>query len=153
MKSRILIIYLPVALLLIGLDQLTKLFVLHSIPLYGTVKIWPGFFSLTHLYNTGAAFGMFHNSNHLFIGISFAALAILIWQRSRFSSLSLQMGWMLIISGITGNLIDRLHYGHVIDFLDIQVAAYHWPAFNVADSCICLATAFFLLSVFSPQQH
>lgn len=153
MKSRALIIYIPLAFLLIGLDQLTKFFVVHAIPLYGTIKIIPRFFNLTHLYNTGAAFGMFHNSNRFFIIVSFVALAVLIWQRYRFTTLPLQMGWMLILSGIIGNLTDRLNYGHVIDFLDIQLLSYHWPAFNVADSCICLATAFFLLSIFSPQQN
>ena len=152
MKSRSLIICLPLVFLFVALDQLTKLFVLHTIPLYGMIKIVPGFFDLTHLYNTGAAFGIFHDSNRFFIGVSLVALAILIWQRRHFVTLPLQMGWMLVISGILGNLADRLRYGHVIDFLDVQIFSYHWPAFNVADSCICLATAFFLLSAFSPQQ-
>ncbi|MFI0347797.1 MAG: signal peptidase II [Chthoniobacterales bacterium] len=152
MKSRSLTIFFPIILLLVALDQLTKLFVLHTIPLYGTIKIVPGFFYLTHLYNTGAAFGMFHDSNRFFIGISLVTLGILVWQQRHFVTLPLQMGWMLLISGILGNVADRCRYGHVIDFLDVQVFSYHWPAFNVADSCICLATVFFLVSSFSPQQ-
>ena len=143
--------YLPIILLLLALDQLTKLLVLYSMPLYGNIKILPGFLNLTHLYNTGAAFGMMHNSNRLFIGISCVALLLLVWQRRQFVAVPLQLGWVLIISGILGNLCDRLLRGHVIDFLDFQCMGYHWPAFNIADTCICMATAYFLVSAFYSQ--
>jgi len=143
--------YLPIIFLFVALDQLTKLLVLYSMPLYGSIKIVPRFFNLTHLYNTGAAFGMMHDSNRFFIIVSCVALVLLIWQRRRFTALPLELGWVLIISGILGNLCDRLLRGHVIDFLDFQLLGYHWPAFNVADACICIATAYFLISAFTSQ--
>jgi signal peptidase II len=59
-------------------------------------------------------------------------------------------GWVLLIAGIIGNITDRLRLGHVVDFLDFQLAGYHWPSFNVADSCICVAAGLFLLSSFQP---
>lgn len=144
--------FIPLVFLLVALDQLTKLLVLYAIPLYGTVKIIPGFFYLTHLYNTGAAFGMMHDSNRFFMGISVAALLILFWQRRHFVALSLQLGWVLILSGILGNLSDRWFRGHVVDFLGFQIWNYYWPPFNVADTCICMASGFFLLSAFSSQR-
>ncbi|MFZ4115833.1 MAG: signal peptidase II [Chthoniobacterales bacterium] len=144
--------FIPLIFLLVALDQLTKLLVLYAVPLYGTLKIIPGFFYLTHLYNTGAAFGIMHDSNRFFMGISLAALVILFWQRHRFVSLALQLGWVLILSGILGNLCDRLWRGHVVDFLGFQIWNYYWPPFNVADTCICMATGFFFLSAFSSQR-
>ena len=64
----------------------------------------------------------------------------------------MQWGWILILSGILGNVTDRILRGHVVDFLDFQFGSYHWPAFNVADSCICVAAALFLFSGFSSEK-
>ncbi len=144
--------FIPLIFLLVACDQLTKLLVLYAMPLYATIKIVPGFFYLTHLYNTGAAFGMLHDSNRFFMGISLGALGLLFWQRRHFASVSMQVGWILIMSGILGNLTDRLWRGHVIDFLGFEFLGYYWPPFNIADSCICIATAFFLLSSFSSSR-
>ena len=144
--------FIPIVFLLVALDQLTKLLVLCAIPLYGTLKIIPQVFYLTHLYNTGAAFGMMHDSNRFFMIVSIAALLILFWQRHHFVALSLQLGWVLLLSGILGNLTDRIFRGHVVDFLGVQIWNYYWPPFNVADTCICMATGFFLLSAFSSQR-
>ena len=144
--------FIPLVFLLVACDQLTKLLVLHAVSLYGAVKIVPGFFYLTHLYNTGAAFGMLHDSNRFFMGISVAAIAILFWQRRHCVAMSLQLGWVLMLSGILGNLCDRWFRGHVIDFLGFQIWNYYWPPFNIADTCICMATGFFLLSAFSSQR-
>jgi signal peptidase II len=63
----------------------------------------------------------------------------------------MRSGWILLLAGIIGNVTDRLRLGHVTDFLDFQFGSYHWPAFNVADSCICVAAALFLLSGFTSQ--
>jgi signal peptidase II len=64
----------------------------------------------------------------------------------------MQWGWILLLSGIIGNVTDRIRLGHVVDFLDFQFGGYHWPAFNVADSCICIAAGLFLLSGFFPEK-
>ena len=137
-----------VIVLLTLLDQGSKAFILHFIPFQDSIPVIPGFFNLTHVYNTGAAFGMLHDSNLLFILISAAAFIGLIVMRRQFAGSLMQWGWLLLIAGILGNITDRLRLGHVVDFLDFQFGSYHWPSFNVADSCICIAAGVFLLSSF-----
>jgi len=130
------------------IDQATKIWVVHSIPFQDSIIVIPGFFSLTHVYNTGAAFGMLHDSNLFFILLSTAVFVGLIFMRRHFASSLMTTGWALLLSGILGNVADRLRLGHVVDFLDFQFGSYHWPSFNVADSCICIAAGLFLLSSF-----
>lgn len=135
-------------LILFLVDQATKWLVVHRIGFQEAVPVIPGFFSLTHVYNTGAAFSMMHDSNRFFAILSMAVFATLIFLRKHFAGLLMQWGWVLILSGILGNVTDRLLRGHVVDFLDFQLGSYHWPAFNVADSCICIAAGLFLISGF-----
>ena len=134
-------------------DQLTKLLVIRNIPFQDSITVIPGFFSVTHVYNTGAAFGMMHDSNLFFMILSAAVFVGLIVMRHHFTGYLMTTGWALLLSGILGNITDRLRLGHVVDFLDFQFGSYHWPSFNVADSCICIAAALFLLSSFqSPSK-
>jgi signal peptidase II len=137
-----------IILLLALLDQASKMLVLHFIPFQESIPVIPGFFNLTHIYNTGAAFGMLHDSNLFFIILSAGAFIALVGTKRHFEGGLMHWGWMLLLSGIIGNVTDRLKYGHVIDFLDFQIGSYHWPSFNVADSCICIAAGLFLLSSF-----
>jgi signal peptidase II len=129
-------------------DQLTKILTLHFIPYQESIPVIPGFFNLTHLHNTGAAFSMLHDNNRFFIILSTMVLIALVFLRRHFSGLLMQWGWLLLISGIIGNVTDRIRLGYVVDFLDFQFGSYHWPAFNVADSCICIAAGLFLISGF-----
>lgn len=138
-----------VIILLSVADQATKWAVVHQIGFQESVPVIPGYFSLTHVYNTGAAFSMMHDSNRFFTILSLGVFAALIFLRKHFSGLLMQWGWVLILSGILGNVTDRILRGHVVDFLDFQFGTYHWPAFNVADSCICVAAGLFLISGFS----
>jgi signal peptidase II len=138
-----------VILLLFIADQASKWAVVHQIGFQEAVAVIPGLFSLTHVYNTGAAFSMMHDSNRFFAILSLAVFVLLIVFRRHFSGLLMQWGWVLILSGILGNVTDRILRGHVVDFLDFQFGSYHWPAFNVADSCICVAAGLFLISGFS----
>ena len=141
-------------LLLVLLDQGTKIMVMHSISFQESIPVIPGFFNLTHLYNTGAAFGMLHDSNLFFMVLSTVVLIALIVMRRHFSGKLMGTGWVLLIAGIIGNVADRMRIGHVVDFLDFQFGSYHWPSFNVADSCICVAAGLFLLSSFqSPSPN
>jgi len=133
---------------LVLLDQGTKLWALRNVQFQETLPVMPGFFNLTHVYNTGAAFSMMHDNNSFFILLSLAVFILLVVLRRQFSGLMMQWGWLLLLSGILGNVTDRILRGHVIDFLDFQFGSYHWPAFNVADSCICVAAGLFLLSGF-----
>lgn len=135
-------------LLLVLLDQGSKASVMHSISFQESIPVIPGFFNLTHLYNTGAAFGMLHDSNLFFMILSTVVLIGLIVLRRHFDGKLMRSGWVMLIAGIIGNVADRVRFGHVVDFLDFQFGSYHWPSFNVADSCICVAAGLFLLSSF-----
>ncbi len=136
---------LTLSLPLYALDQITKYFARTSIPYGSSREVIPGFFNLSHVTNTGAAFGSFANSNTFFIILSsMVAIGLLIaWGRGVFPDLFSRLAVALLISGIFGNLTDRLLLGHVIDFLDFHAGGRHWPSFNVADSCICVAAGLF----------
>ena len=146
MKNLILILLI---LIVAMFDQLTKLMVIRNIPFQDAIVVIPGFFAVTHVHNTGAAFSMMHDSNGFLTILSLAVLVGLIVLRRHFCCYLMLSGWALLISGILGNVTDRLLRGHVVDFLDFQFGSYHWPAFNVADSCICVAAGLFLISGFS----
>lgn len=144
-------LWLQVALPLYLLDQLSKWLVLRNISPEEIVPIIPGFFSLVQVHNTGAAFGMLSNNNAFFIGLSSLAmivLAVLTW-RGYFQDLLAQWAGAILVAGVAGNLTDRLLHGHVVDFLDFILPWYgRWPAFNVADSCICVAAGLLIISSF-----
>lgn len=142
-------VVLGVIVLLFLADQASKWAVVHQIGFQEAVTVIPGFFSLTHVYNTGAAFSMMHDSNRFFAVLSLVVFVALVILRKHFPGLLMQWGWVLILSGILGNVTDRILRGHVVDFLDFQFGSYHWPAFNVADSCICVAAGLFLISGFA----
>jgi signal peptidase II len=147
----------PYFLMILGLavlDQLTKALVTAKIGLYETIPVVPGFFNFTRIHNKGAIFGFFSKSDKLpvFIlltGASFCALGFVVYYfvktppGERFTKIALSM----ILAGALGNLADRLLRGYVIDFLDIYVKRWHWPFFNVADSCITIG-ALLLIAVF-----
>ncbi len=143
--GRKLAILLPVLLLGLLLDLVSKLLVLKYLPLGGQVPVIKGFFSLVHIHNRGAAFGLLANFSVDFARIFFIAttsLVILVvgylWWRSLASRWQASLGYSLIMTGALGNLIDRVRLGEVVDFLDFHWGLYHWPAFNVADSMVCL---------------
>lgn len=136
-------------LLLFLMDQGSKWLAVNNIGFQEVIPLVPGFFNLTHVHNTGAAFSMLHDSNRFFTVLSLTVFAALVVLRRHFSGFLMEAGWILILSGILGNVTDRILRGHVVDFLDFQFGNYHWPAFNVADSCICVAASLFLLSGFS----
>jgi signal peptidase II len=138
-------------LLLVLLDQGSKAMVISRIPHQEVMPVVPGFFNLTHLHNTGAAFSLLRDNNLFFIFLSSVVFLVLILLRRHFAGPLMRSGWILLLAGIIGNVTDRMRLGHVTDFLDFQFGSYHWPAFNVADSCICVAAALFLLSGFTSQ--
>jgi signal peptidase II len=146
---------------LILLDQLTKWFIQQDIPYGGEVPIMPGFFSLVHVSNTGAAFSLLQGNNLFFIILALLALAVVIfllvrdqWQTdpSRRLHWTTKISFALLAAGILGNLIDRLFKGSVVDFLHFYIRDYAWPSFNVADSCICVAAGLLILTSFRKQR-
>ena len=149
-------IFFLLTLPLYALDQITKQLVLHFIDPSEPHHVIPNFFELVHVTNTGAAFGSFRNNNTFFIALSCVALVVV-------TVLLLRRGpvdpWRrvalgLLLAGVLGNLTDRLLHGHVIDFLLFDFGPHApkilhpWPAFNVADSCICIAVVCFMVYSF-----
>ena len=139
---------------LYALDQITKWFVLrHVSPEEPPRVIIPDFFSLVNVTNTGAAFGSFRNNNTFFIVLSCVALLFILalLLRRRAPDAWRDVSLALLLAGVMGNLTDRFVHGHVIDFLlfDLHIPLAHpWPAFNVADSCICIAVVCFIIQSF-----
>lgn len=143
--------YLPLVLVVI-LDQLTKFWILRTFELYESQEIIPGFFNLVYVTNTGAAFSMLAGvdspwRHYFFLGVGVLACAGLTFAYYRFraSHRFYPAALGLIAGGALGNLIDRLRYGAVVDFLDFHLGDLHWPAFNVADSAICVGAVLFLI--------
>ncbi len=139
---------------IILLDQVTKLLVLHFLPLHAVIEVIPGFFNLVHVRNTGAAFSILAGASSawrqgLFIGLTMVVVLILLFAygKLRPDDRWTRTAYALITGGALGNLIDRLRLGEVVDFLDCYLGAYHWPAFNVADSAITAGALMLLVSV------
>ncbi|NIS60185.1 MAG: signal peptidase II [Proteobacteria bacterium] len=148
-KYQIFFIALP---LILFWDQVTKYLVRQAVPIYGSIPVIEGFFSITHVKNTGAAFGLFAGGVSPFRTLFFMAITVgavivilLIFRRIRGDRILAPLSLAMIMAGALGNLVDRIRWGYVIDFLDLYWREYHWPAFNVADSAITVAV--FLLFI------
>lgn len=146
--------YLALAAAVIVLDIWTKALVLARIELHEAIPVIPNFFQLVHVRNTGAAFGIGANAASKVIPMLLNAGAIAVFCvvvvyafRSAISDRLLQTGLHLILGGAVGNLLDRFRLGYVVDFLDVYVGNHHWPAFNVADSAICIGIALLFLDM------
>ena len=141
-----------IAVLVVLLDRGSKWLVQNSITLHDSIPVLPGFFRLTHVQNSGAAFGLFADSSSewkitilvLFSLLALVVVSALLWKNSHVMT-STGVGLALILGGAVGNLWDRLFSGHVVDFFDFYLGSYHWPAFNIADSAIVIG-AFLLVS-------
>ena len=143
---------------LYALDQITKHLVLRFIDPFQPRAVIPNFFELVHVTNTGAAFGSFRNNNTFFVVLSCVALLIVSYLLTRKEPRDpwRRIALALLLAGILGNLTDRLLHGHVIDFLLLNLHvrfADPWPAFNVADSCICIAVVCFMVYSFRDSQR
>jgi len=140
---------------IIILDQLTKLLILQYLPLHSSLEIIPGFFNLVHVRNPGGAFSIFAGANSalrqgLFMGLTVFIVIVLLfaYRKLRPEDRWTRTSYALIVGGALGNLVDRLRFGgEVIDFLDCYVGAYHWPAFNVADSAITVGALMLVVSL------
>ena len=150
--------YLLVALAVILVDAWTKWMVSAHIDLHDSVTLIPNLFQLVHVRNTGAAFGIGANAESRIvplllnigaIGVFFVVVAYAF--RTAVTDRVLQIGLHLILGGAIGNLIDRFRLGYVVDFLDVYMnwngIAHHWPAFNIADSAICVGIGLLFLDM------
>jgi signal peptidase II len=148
-KSAGLTLWLGIAMIIVLLDQLSKI-TLSRMMVFGQSDTITSFFNLVMVYNRGAAFSFLADQpgwqRYFFAGVSLLASLLIIWMLKRHSGQRLFCWAMtLILGGALGNLIDRIAYGYVIDFLDFHVGGFHWPAFNVADSAITLGAVLFIL--------
>ena len=148
-KSTGLLLWLGIAVIVVLLDQVSKI-TMSRLLVYGQSELITPYFNLVMVYNQGAAFSFLANSGGwqrwFFSGLAMFVSLGIIWMLNKNSGQRL-FCWALtlILGGAVGNLIDRLLYGHVIDFLDFHIGTLHWPAFNVADSAITVGAALFVL--------
>lgn len=153
---------LSVTLPLYGLDQATKWWVVgrfappDELGHYEEIEVIPNFFWLHRLHNTGVAFGMFNGTvwANVFFGViscvAFAAV-VLLWRKNAFPTWPTRLAAALLLSGVAGNLTDRLIHGYVVDFLRFNLGFMMWPSFNVADSCICVAAGLLFISTWQSE--
>ena len=150
---------LLIALLVVVADRFSKLWIHANIPTGEAKTVIPGIFRLTHVLNTGAAFSLFENVRspeavrYVLIGVAFVEIAVVLGflgKTGRRMSLS-TVAFALILGGALGNLYDRVRLHHVIDFLEVRIAHYHWPDFNIADSCIVIGACLLMIEVLRPQ--
>ncbi len=138
---------LLVALCVILLDQASKEWVRGAFALHESEPVLADFFNLTYIRNTGAAWGMFSGQNIALSALALAMLVILVVFRRRILPPGRvhRVALGLLCGGIVGNLFDRLRLDYVVDFLDFHFRAWHFPAFNVADSAICIGVGIYIL--------
>jgi signal peptidase II len=157
-RPRRLEIWLPIAI--VAVDQLTKAVVRSQLAMYQTIPIVPGVVNITHVRNTGAAFGILNAADFPFktVVIAVVATAAMIAVGMYAASLAhhqlvARLGLALIIGGAAGNLIDRVVDGSVVDFVDVYWRTYHFWAFNVADSAISIGVAIMILDMLGVGTH
>jgi signal peptidase II len=160
-RKKRLLIFLAIGLPTLLLDQVTKELISSSLALNSGFEAVPGFLTIVHVRNPGAAFGLFshfapHLRSYFFITISITAVfgILSVVALSREITLSAILGLSFFFAGALGNLLDRIRFGEVVDFLYFHVGSYYWPAFNVADTALCLGTGFFVIHyLFQPQEN
>jgi signal peptidase II len=135
-------------------DQATKDVVTSRMALYSSIPVIPGFLHLTYVTNRGALFGLFHDlaepyRSVLFTSIPIVAIGLILFFqfRTTLADRAAQAGLALILGGALGNLVDRLRLGYVVDFIDVFLAKHHWPAFNLADSSICIGVTLLVVDL------
>jgi signal peptidase II len=129
-------------------DQLAKVAVYSHIRLYGQDAVVPGFFNLVFVQNTGAAWGTFAGGSRWLALLSIVMLVLIVVARRSIFAHGRLGQWTagLLAGGIVGNLIDRVRFGYVVDFLDFHVGGHHFPSFNIADSAICIGVGLYMLA-------
>ena len=153
MKRKYSLIVFP-SLAVLVLDQLTKWIIVRTIAIHKSIPVIDGFLHLVHVRNRGMAFGLMNRvgsdiPSYLLVFFTLVAVFLLLFWALGLKPGEQRMlpGLSLIIGGALGNLIDRLRLHEVIDFIDVSVGSFHWPAFNVADSAITLGTIWVALNL------
>lgn len=143
-----------IAVVIVVLDQITKYLIDTRMLLHESIPVVQGFFNITYVKNPGAAFGFLADASQLFrafffIGITIAAIILIVYyiRKTKVRDLLVITPLSLIMGGAVGNLIDRVRFGEVIDFLDVYIGPHHWPAFNVADSAISVGAVLLIFEM------
>lgn len=146
--------YLTLSALVVLVDALTKWMIATRVELHEAIGVIPNLFQIVHVRNSGAAFGIGANASSQMIplllnggAIAVFCIVVVYAMRTDVSDRVLQVGLHLILGGAIGNLVDRFRFGYVVDFLDFYVRDHHWPAFNVADSAICIGIGLLFLDM------
>jgi signal peptidase II len=144
--------WLLFALLILIADQLSKDWIIKMLSFGESIAI-TSFFNVVLVYNTGAAFGLLANAGgwqfYVFVALALSAsVFMVVLLRKHHQDKRLALALSLILSGAIGNVIDRFIHGHVIDFIDLYYQHYHWPAFNIADSAICIGAILLVIDSF-----
>jgi signal peptidase II len=158
-KSKARTILFSITAVVILIDRASKYWVDRHLYAGSAITIIPRVFRISHVLNTGAAFSMFAESvspervrNYLVLFSIFAAVMVfaMLWRVGTALNLT-SVALSLILGGALGNLYDRIHYHFVIDFLEVHIVHYHWPDFNVADSCIVIGACLLFIEIFRAQ--
>ncbi len=157
MKSKYLILCTVSAIILL-LDQATKLFIDRSMGLHSSITVVENFFNITYIRNKGAAFGFLAETSFrlpFFIMVSIIAVVVIIgvFRKLRPEQTFTATALSLIFAGALGNLIDRIRLGEVIDFIYVHWYGHYWPAFNVADSAICIGVFLLAIDMFLDERR
>jgi signal peptidase II len=152
--------YFIVSLAVLLLDQWTKGIITRTFDVHQSTTVVGGLFDLTYVRNSGAAFGLFASVDSSIKAVILNSVAVLVFivvsayaLRSSHKSVRLQVGFALILGGAIGNLMDRVRFGYVVDFLDFSISGHHWPAFNVADSAICIGVGLLFLDMLRNEEE
>jgi len=157
MKNKYLFL-VTVAIPLIVLDQATKLIIVQTMALHSTFPVIRNFFDIVHARNQGAAFGVLRDSSirlPFLIGVSLlaAVIIVIVFRKLRPDQKLSAWGLSLVLSGAVGNLIDRVRFGEVVDFLNVHWYEHYWPAFNVADSAICIGVGLLAIDMILEERR
>jgi signal peptidase II len=157
MKTKYIILTV-VSIVVLLLDQATKIFIDRTMELHSTITVVENFFNITYIRNKGAAFGFLSETNFrlpFFILISIIAVVVIIgiFRKLRPEQKLTAASLSLIFAGALGNLIDRIRLGEVIDFIYVHWYEHYWPAFNVADSAICVGVFLLALDMLRDERN
>ena len=148
------LIYMVICAALVGLDQLTKWIITLTIPDGHAVPVIDGFFSISHVLNTGAAWGIFSDHTWILSCVTFIACLILVYFIAVSTHQWFTASYVMILSGALGNLVDRVFRREVVDFLSFRFGTYDYPSFNVADICItCGCILLMVLVLFASKDE
>jgi len=153
-KTKYIIFFVTLAAVVL-LDQFLKAYIGATMNLHESIPVIEGYFNITYVKNPGAAFGFLANSapeyRSLFlISVTVIAIVLILYfiSKNTAKEVFLTFSLSLILGGAAGNLIDRIRFGEVTDYLDFYISSYHWPAFNVADSAISLGAIVLVIEIF-----